>query len=444
MIQRAVARIWPVAVILSSTTCTELDEECVFTDGSDPSLRVAENMAKPIEQADRVVSPEVRAYLEARLQKMEVIATTTTKSGQVYDWIDINSQVADGEVATPPPLEPSGDANASSDTCRPLTARTELEDEPEALGPPGTVPVLRIDPDRIHAPGSVQDFLSKYGDATDIPSQVFDENVPLPQVNPASGHFYAMTQMRVNNYGGDGYISVWQPFVLFPTEQSLAQVAISSGELPIPMETIEAGWTVNGALYGDLATRLFVYFTTTAYKELGDFKGGYNMNQAGWVQVSRTKTPGTRLTSVSVAGGPQVDFYIRVELHEGKWWVRYDDEFIGYYPASIFGADRLGTSAKVLQFFAETNDDPNIEGMTVNDMGSGKFPGLATWRGNAAFMRNLRHQKAPQGYEMADYLPKLTKATHPKCYGLIGNYEATDPFYSQFYFGGPGQSADCP
>lgn len=375
---------------------------------------------------------------------MEIVATTTTRRGQVYDWIDIRSQVPGGEIASPPPLDPAPDTSSPGDACGTLVARSELEEEPEALGPPGTVPVLRIDPDRIYAPGTVQDFLSKYGNASDIPAYINEGDIPPPQAGGAFTHFYAKSHMNVSNYGGEGYLNVWGPFVIYKTEQSTAQIAVTVGGPPTPKETIEAGWHVLGSLYGDYATRFFVYFTVNGYKEVGPLKGGYNMKQNGWVQTSRTVAPGTILTSVSVLDGSQVEFYLRVQLHEGKWWVRYNDEFVGYYPASLFSSDGLGAKADRIHFYGETNDDLTIEGMTPNDMGSGKFPIDGLEMRTAAYMRTLQVQETAEGYDRSKYRADKILITNKKCYDLLGKFTSTNAWRSHYYYGGDGQNKNCP
>jgi hypothetical protein len=421
-----------------------VDDECVLGEIENNVAQPAADSPRVLDPSDRVVSPEVRAYLESRQQQMEIIATTTTRRGQVYDWIDINSQVPGGQVASPPPLDPAPDRSSPGDTCGPLLARSELEEEPEALGPPGTVPVLRTDPDRIYAPGSVQDFLSKYGDASDIPSNIHEEDVPPPQVGPIFNHFYAKSHMKISNYGGEGYINLWEPFVLYKREQSTAQIAVTAGGSPTPLETVEAGWHVLGSRYGDFSTRFFVYFTTNGYTEQGPLKGGYNMVQSGWVQTSRTTPPGTILTPVSVLDGAQVEFYLRVQLHEGKWWVRYNDEFVGYYPASLFSENGLRTSADRIHFYGETNDDLAIEGMTPNDMGSGKFPIKGLELRTAAYMRFLQVQETPEGYDRSRYKEPFTFVSDPKCYDMLPKFDSTEPWQSHFYYGGDGQNKNCP
>ncbi len=452
MIRRGAFGGMAVGLVFSVSGCTQAlvqNDECVLGDSSGARAVPTDAVPRSIEPADRIASPEVRAYLANRLQELQVVASTVTRRGQAYDWIDPQTQVPGGVIASPPPLDPRPGAGTPGDACTPTLARGELEEEPDALGPPGTVPVLHIDPDRIHAPGTVADFLSKYGDAADIPPYAADGDIPPPQVGTEASHYYARSQMFVNNHGGEGYFNVWSPFAVVPSEMSLAQIGVARmGHPTLPSETVEAGWHVLGSIYGDFSPRLFVYFTTTGYKAGGNGQGGYNMSQTGWVQVSRTITPGTILTSVSVLGGEQVEFYLRVELHEGKWWIRYNDEFVGYYPASLFAQDGLGTQGNRVTFFGETFDDPNVPGMTVTDMGSGKFPGLDTWKRSAAYLRYLQYQPTADGSTRTRYLPNAengkAKATNPKCYNITANFDANDEWQSQCYFGGPGQNPDCP
>ena len=44
---------------------------------------------------------EIRDYFKTRLERLEVVKTTRTPSGQTLDWVAIGSQVARGKIADP-------------------------------------------------------------------------------------------------------------------------------------------------------------------------------------------------------------------------------------------------------------------------------------------------------------------------------------------------------
>lgn len=144
-------------------------------------------------------------------------------------------------------------------------------------------------------------------------------------------------------------------------------------------------------------------------------------------------------------GGEQVEAYLRVELHQGNWWVRFKDEFVGYYPASLYNPTGLRIEATGLQFHGETYDDPAIAGMTVTDMGSGEFPNPKAKR-RSAYMRYMQVQDTADASVRTTFLPPPNdvQATNSKCYSFIDSTAATDAWHSQFYYGGPGQNPNCP
>src|SRR5262245_11399749 len=51
---------------------------------------------------------ETVEYFERRRERLRVVATTVTPSGQTLDWIPIESQMPGGKIASlpPPPTEP--------------------------------------------------------------------------------------------------------------------------------------------------------------------------------------------------------------------------------------------------------------------------------------------------------------------------------------------------
>lgn len=427
-----------VVACAAAPASSDLDE---FDDEATLPLQIAES--------DRVASPEVRAYLDARQRSLDVVATTKTRSGDTVDWIDAQSQVPNGSVATPPPDD--GEHRTINSN-----VRVELDDDAAGHGPDGTVPVLRLTSSRIYAPTTVADFLSRYGSAKDHWS-IPDENDPMPdtsrgargssprppapQEGSAFGHYYASSRQLVTNFGAEGYLNVWQPFALFPNETSIAELSVSRGSAP--KQTIEVGWHVLGRIYGDFTIRFFIYYTTNGYVSEGNGVGGYNQTFPEWVQVSKTVFPGAKISPVSIPGGTQYDGFVKIQLFNGNWWIKFQSEWVGYYPAMLFLPTGLKSQAARVSFFGETFDDALILGMTPTDMGSGLFPGINTWQKSAAYMRNLSFQSTAGG-AIAKYAPSSVTQTNPACYKAVGNFNAADAWGIQFYFGGPGQNILCP
>ena len=111
-----------------------------------PAFLLLLGLISPMHVSSRAMDcllPEVRAHVEAERARLKIVATTVTRRGQVLDWIDPRSQMPDGELVEPPFLAPQPDPPNLDDPDQPKQARGELEDEPEAWGPPGTVPILR-------------------------------------------------------------------------------------------------------------------------------------------------------------------------------------------------------------------------------------------------------------------------------------------------------------
>src|SRR5712691_3072948 len=107
-----------------------------------PPARAAVEQAQALLEAEQ---SEVGQYFIQRQQRLQVVTTTTTRSGQVLDWIDPSTQGTIDRLVSPPPL-PSVDKLPSTDTDPEHPKQSlilELEEQPEARGPAGTVPVPR-------------------------------------------------------------------------------------------------------------------------------------------------------------------------------------------------------------------------------------------------------------------------------------------------------------
>ncbi|MFF1819608.1 neprosin family prolyl endopeptidase [Kribbella sp. NPDC058245] len=375
----------------------------------------------PTAAAERL--EEIRQYHLDVYAKRDVITQTTTAAGDHVDWVPAGSQT-DGAPAKPPPLEETG-----HDPERPAVPAARglfaLDDE---QGPPECVPVLRKDVDKLRPVGTLQDYLAK----GPYRREFTPPDNPHP---PAIGadHKYAHAYQFVNNYGTEGYINTWKPYVQWSNEFSLGQLWTVRGS-GAALQTLEVGAQTYKDIYGDWEPHLFIYYTTNAYSQSGDNLGGYNTDVKGWVQIGTSSFPGMRVAE-SVAGGDQYDLLIKVQLYQGNWWVRIGGEWMGYYPASLYNDTGLRSMADRVDWGGEIVDDADSHPEpTSTRMGSGAFP-AAGW-GNAAYMRNLQYQ-SDEGGTMTG-LQGVPQVTNAAAYDITTDFTGTTGWGSNFYWGGPG------
>jgi hypothetical protein len=366
---------------------------------------------------------EIRQHHLDLYAKRDVITQTATAAGDRLDWVPVESQV-DGAPAEPPSLDDTG-----HDPERPTlaAARTLLAPEVEQ-GPPGTVPVLRKNVDELRPVGTLQDYLAK----GPYRRQFTPPDDPHP---PAIGaqHKYAHAYQFVTNYGTEGYINTWKPYVQWSNEFSLGQLWTVGGS-GAALQTLEVGAQTYKDIYGDWEPHLFIYYTTNAYSQSGDNLGGYNTDVKGWVQVGTSSFPGMRVAE-SVAGGDQYDLLIKVQLYQGNWWVRIGAEWMGYYPASVYNDTGLRSTADQVDWGGEIVDDSDSHPEpTSTAMGSGAFPSTG-WT-HADYMRNLRYQSDENG-TMAG-LQGVPQVTNAAAYDIWTDFGGASGWGSYFYWGGPG------
>jgi Neprosin len=107
----------------------------------------------------------------------------------------------------------------------------------------------------------------------------------------------------------------------------------------------------------------------------------------------RRARPG-QVVPVSALGGAQVEHLLSVfQVPTGDWWVAYQHELLGYYPAGLFS--RLNGGACSAAWYGEVyrpDRAPGFEndkGAIKTEMGSGRFAEAGF--GHAAYVRNPRY-----------------------------------------------------
>jgi len=275
---------------------------------------------------------------------------------------------------------------------------------------------------------SVQDYLDRY------------EVGGAPQGN----RLYAGLISSVANRGLSGYMNQFQPEVA-EGSFSLLEVAVfcpapANGS---PQEVVGAVISVDRATLGgrnaqgvyDGLPRVHVEYATT---KNGKTKYMWDERDGAFVaNPFRSVRPG-QVVPVSVLGGAQVEHLLTIfQSPTGDWWIAFDNDLLGYYPASLF--TMLSGGACISAWYAEVYNpypDPNISGggPVKSEMGSGKF--AAVGRPKVAYVRKPEFYDTSwfsvepadafmQAYEISCYT-RSTLDPDPVSGGKI------------FNFGGPG------
>ncbi|MEP6750624.1 MAG: neprosin family prolyl endopeptidase [Bacteroidota bacterium] len=383
-------------------------------------------------------SEEMKQYFAHRAEKKRVVKTTRTPGGQVLDWIPRESQHTGGKIATPPPV--TGQNIEAKDSAIKL-AGFELHDNGIERGPEGTVPVLRKNIAAIKTNKNLQQYLSKKGRDGRFLVKKNDHGGPKnPESMPPNptGYLHATSAEIATCYGCEGFLNVWTP-ILEDSQgdgHSIMQTGMQNYDNP-KLQSLEAGWTVDHSLNGDLQPHIFTYYTTNGYESGGDNVGGYNTDVDGWVQYDANVYPGALINGSSTLGGEQLGISMKFQLWQGNWWFQVQGIWLGYYPANLFpgngnGGTGLGNHASWVAFWGEVYSDLRPETLTTIEMGSG-YKAEEGWT-YACFQNNLLIQTGTDG-SMSNHNGS-TSAEDPDLYDIISMMNSGGGWGSYFYAGG--------
>jgi Neprosin len=376
------------------------------------------------------IREEFHSYFRERQGKLKILKTTRTPSGQIIDWVPIESQLARGKKLATPPSE-SVTLKLGSGKQRLKPVKFELEMPDAVIGPEGSVPIPRRNLKQVRFVRPLRDHLSKHGHRTY--SMFINERDSVEVPADGAAHEYGYSSQFVTCYGAEGNLAAFDPYVHKSDEFSLLQVALARGS-GSGKQTIEAGWQEYRDLYGDWVPHLFVFYTTNGYTESGDNKGGYNRDVDGWIQYSNVVYPEAISSPNSTRGGAQYIMQIKYQLYQGNWWFCCNGRWIGYYPASLFNTNGLRSKAEKVAFYGEIVDMGNAPGSSWTDMGSGYWPDRH-WT-LSAYMNNLRYQSGTAG-SMSRYSGSAWES-NPDEYGIEEHFNDAGSWGSYCWVGGPG------
>nr|CAD1840134.1 unnamed protein product [Ananas comosus var. bracteatus] len=186
------------------------------------------------------------------------------------------------------------------------------------------------------------------------------------------------------------------------TEFSLTQIWLVAGSYDNgDLNSIEVGWQSYPQFYGDNRPRLFIFWTSDAYKSTGC----YNLLCDGFVPTNDDAKIGEAITPTSSYDGAQYSVTIIVRKgDDGNWWLdiwREGDELItaGYWPATLFTTlSSYAIHPMLLEWTWEEKCSivkPTSGSTQRAQMGSGHFSNEGYAR--ASYISNIQIRSEPDG-----------------------------------------------
>jgi hypothetical protein len=354
-------------------------------------------------------------------------------NGQTFDCMPINQQPSVRQlgiktIAAPPPKAPASTPVTGSSSLGAVEASQQSPTAVDAFGntqrcEAGSFPMRRITLQEISRFKTLQEFFQKGpAGAGQAPQKRGDAETPPSE----DGHTYAHEYQSVNNYGGYSVFSLFSPYV----DTSLGEVFSLSqhwyvGYTPV-RQTAEIGLQVFPAKYGSENAALFIYFTPDNYAKGG--RGCYNHDCAAFVQVNSNWHLGGGFSHYSTVGGAQYELALGFYLYNGNWWMAAGNDWVGYYPGSLYNGGQLSRYAQTFDLGGET------VGSTIwPPMGSGQYASAGWTR--AAYHRSILYRDAGNSV----FNPSLTVSQPwPSCQTASPETWGGATWRDYFFFGGPG------
>jgi neprosin-like protein len=289
-----------------------------------------------------------------------VVSTLNAGAEQITGAPGLTTPVAGtptGDVpatGTPPALLPWGErptsirkgrAGADSKTLRAQGADAAPEDASGSVQPKG-----RYGPKGRTGRTTSSSLLSE---KTDVPP-------PLPPSAKADedynvDYIYSTARQEVVSDGVYSTITIAKPWLADEDYHTLAELAVQSGD---SKQIVEVGWTVDRRTNnGSEDPHLFVYHWVNKQESC--------YNGCGWVQYSKNVKPGDTLPLGTKRFG--------IQFTNGAWWIAYDSEWIGSFPAELWTEEGVTfEQTGLVQLFGEVA--VSNEEKTCTDMGNAVNP----------------------------------------------------------------------
>ncbi len=369
---------------------------------NEPKLVPFDAFVSQLGTVPRATSPEagkILGYLQKRYRGLHVKHSYMFHR-HTFDCVPINEQPSVRELglkeiakAPPPPEKLNDQPTVPAEGPKPQCAE-------------GEIPLPRITPEDIAPFGTLEKFLKKE-----------------PAIN---GHSYAHEYQFVKNFGGKSILSLYSP----PVDTTRGEVFSLSqhwyvGGTGAALQTAEVGIQAYPQKYRTPQSVLFIYWTADDYRTTGC----YNLDCAAFVQISNKWHLGTAFQNYSMVGSPQFEVVLGFYFHDGNWWLQVGQDWVGYYPGTIFRGGQLSRFAQEIDFGGET---VGLAGLWP-PMGSGQFAAAgyprAAYHRKIIYRTKLDHRLNPS-LTVDQRWPQCQTASAPQWGGVESK--------TLFFFGGPG------
>ncbi|XP_031250284.1 uncharacterized protein LOC116108147 [Pistacia vera] len=396
---------------------------------------------------------ESLSEIDGRLKLLNKPAVKSIRSedGDIIDCVNIYKQPAFDHPALrnhtlqlrPSINLPTQKVDKRNESGRPVVIQTWQKN---GTCPKGTVPIRRIRKQDLLRAASLENFgrkspeISYAAKGTEANNSKFininNTKIDIGGLSTVDRSAAVLVTVGYNYLGAQGDINVWNPNVDLEDDYTAAQIWLKGGPGD-SFESVESGWMVNPKLYGDKRTRFFAYWTADSYKTTGCF----DLTCTGFVQTDPQIALGGSLDAISSIDGQQYQMTISINLdpNSGNWWLQYNNQVVGYWPAILFSV--LKHSAILVEWGGQVFS-PKVKKTphTRTAMGSGEM--ADTLMGSACYIKNIRIIDNSLQLKYPEWVS--TWGDEKDCYSVV-NDEKDYKDGPVFFFGGrPGKSVYCP
>ena len=367
-----------------------------------------------------------RYTMEVIYQGATILHTVKLPSGDVIDFIDRNTLPALPYSLPALPL-------SAEDLVLPpgvQLGQTELEQIPQFVE-------LAIQATPFHRPTfwpyiwgeapyatSIEDYLQRY---------------PVRGEPAAKNRLYAGLASNLPNRGISGYMSQYKPEVVSDSMSLMEFTVACPVEGPvqeqigivISVDKIN-GFGQNRQQYQDGEARMHIEYARMVNGQVSYAWDG--MDGTFIPNPLRLHQPG-EIVPVSVLNQSSIEHLMAIfQVPTGDFWIAYNGDLLGYYPASLF--TMLNKGACKTAWYGEIYRQNPLQGNIKTEMGSGQF--AKTGLLNAAHVRNPKYYD-PYWFANEPKDEIGVSPIEPLCYSRSPLTLIGAPWNSTFLFlGGPG------